>query len=508
MKLNQIKAGIILNYVLIGLQTLVGLLYTPYMLRMLGQNEYGLYSLVSTIIAYLTVLDMGFGSAVVRYTARLKAQGRTDEQQKMFGMFLILYIGLGFLAFALGLGLYFNVENIFGETMTSIEVQKAKIMMLLLVLNISLSFPLSVFSSVIQAFEHFVFLKLLEIFRISLTTVVMIALLFWGYKAVALVVVQTFFHISMLLLHWFYGINKLKMKFKFGEINWTFLKEVGLYSFWIFIMIIVDKIYWGTGQFVLGATMGTAAVAVFSIAIQLHTMYQSFSTSISTIFLPKVSAMVAESGKEKEISDLFIRTGRIQFVVLSFILSIIIIFGKPFIVLWAGSSYKLAYSMLLLFIVPGTIPLIQNMGIVILQARNQMKFRALCYLGISICSLFMQILLVHLLGTIGCAFAISGALIIGHIIIMNLYYKHKQKIDIKCFWSNILKMCAMPIAFSLISYTIIYCFKIEISNWLPLIIGIACFATLYFPLSYTFQMNEYERNLFMTPIKKVLRRRN
>ena len=52
MAINQIKGGIVLNYVIIGLNIVLGLLYTPYMLRMLGQNEYGLYSLVASIIAY------------------------------------------------------------------------------------------------------------------------------------------------------------------------------------------------------------------------------------------------------------------------------------------------------------------------------------------------------------------------------------------------------------------------------------------------------------------------
>ncbi len=57
--MNQLKAGAALNYVVILLNTLVGLLYTPYMLRMMGQSEYGLYSLVASVIAYLTILDLG-----------------------------------------------------------------------------------------------------------------------------------------------------------------------------------------------------------------------------------------------------------------------------------------------------------------------------------------------------------------------------------------------------------------------------------------------------------------
>ena len=67
---RQLKIGVILNYVIIALNGLVGIVYTPYMLRMLGQSEYGLYSLAASVIAYLSILDLGFGNAVVRYTAK------------------------------------------------------------------------------------------------------------------------------------------------------------------------------------------------------------------------------------------------------------------------------------------------------------------------------------------------------------------------------------------------------------------------------------------------------
>ena len=68
--MNQLKAGAALNYVVIILNMLVGLLYTPYMLRMMGQSEYALYSLMASVISYLTVLNLGMGNAIVRYTAK------------------------------------------------------------------------------------------------------------------------------------------------------------------------------------------------------------------------------------------------------------------------------------------------------------------------------------------------------------------------------------------------------------------------------------------------------
>ena len=113
MAINQLKAGAFLSYISIGLNNIVGLLYTPYMLRMLGQNEYGLYSLVASVVAYLTVLDLGFANAIVRYTAKFRAEGKSKEQYEMFGMFLILYSCIGIVAFFLGLGIYFNVDRLF-----------------------------------------------------------------------------------------------------------------------------------------------------------------------------------------------------------------------------------------------------------------------------------------------------------------------------------------------------------------------------------------------------------
>ena len=101
MAINQLKAGAFLSYVSIGLNNIVGLLYTPFMLRMMGQSEYGLYSLVASVVAYLTVLDLGFGNAIVRYTAKFRAEGKIREQYEMFGMFFLLYIGIGVLAFCI-----------------------------------------------------------------------------------------------------------------------------------------------------------------------------------------------------------------------------------------------------------------------------------------------------------------------------------------------------------------------------------------------------------------------
>ena len=507
MPVNQLKAGVVLNYVVIFLNTVVGLLYTPYMLRMMGQSEYGLYSLVASVIAYLTVLDLGFGNAIVRYTAKFRAEKKTEEQYEMFGMFFLLYLVIGIIAFGIGLGLYFNVDTLFGNTMTAVELGRARIMMLLLVANLAFTFPMSIWGSIIQAYEDFVFQKSLNIIRIILNTAVMICLLHFGYKAVAMVVVQTIFNVLTLVINFIYCRRKLNIHiyFRFRHFHWGFLKEVAIYSFWIFLNAIMDRVYWSTGQFVLGAMVGTAAVAVFAIAIQLEGMYMQFSTAISSVFLPKVTAMVATNRSRKEISDLFIRTGRIQYIVLAYILSGFIIFGRQFIELWAGAGYSDAYMISLLFFIPLTVPLIQNLGITILQARNEMKFRSVLYIIIALVSLVMQIVLTRYFGGIGCAMGVSGALVVGQILIMNVYYRRRQDLDIKTFWKEISKMSIIPIVLIFSSMLAIRHF-FALDSWGKLILGIAAFSLVYIPLFFRFSMTDDERNLFISMFHKIFGR--
>lgn len=502
--MNQIKIGAALNYVIIGLNTLVGLLYTPYMLRMLGQNEYGLYSLVASVIAYLTILDFGFGNAIIRYTAKFRAERKQREQWEMFGMFLIVYSVIGLIAFAGGLALYYNVDTLFDRTMTAADTSQARIMMLLLTLNLLVTFPLSIFGSIITAYENFIFQRGVNIIRIILSTAVMIAMLAIGFKAIALVVVQTVFNILVLVINYLYCRRKLRIKVWFGRFNWPFLREISLYSFWIFLNAIMDRIYWGTGQFVLGTTAGTAAVAVFSVAILLQQMYMTFSTSICSVLLPKVTAMVANEKSDKELSDLFIRMGRFQCIVMAFVLSGFMVFGNGFINVWAGAEYHQSYLITCIFFITLFVPLIQNTGITILQARNQMKFRSLLYLAISTISLAMQIIFSRHWGAIGCAVAIGGALIAGQWIIMNIYYAKSQRLNIARFWHDIGKMMVIPVIFT--TSGLLTCHFVDYTKICHLILGMLLFSIMYIPAFWKFSMNQDERRTLAAPVNALITR--
>lgn len=502
--MNQLKVGAILNYVSIALNMLIGLVYTPYLLRSLGQSEYGLYSLATSLIAYLTVLDLGFGNAIVRYTAKYRAEGNIIKQEYMFGMFLILYCVIGIIVFIIGSFLACNTDFLFSKSMTNLEISRTQIMIWLMTINLAFTFPMSIWGSIMTAYERFIFQRVVSIVRSILNPLTMLVLLAFGYKAVALVVVTTLYNFVTLGINYIYCKRKLSLHIRFGRINKSLLKEVAIFSFWVFLTAIADKIYWSSGQILLGIFCGSSIVAVFAVAIQLKEMYYLFSSAICGVFLPSITAMVSKGVSIKQISDLFIRTGRIQYAVMAFILTAYIIFGRQFVNIWAGADYDESYYIALLFLISTTIPLIQNLSISILMAMNRLKKRSLIIVIASISGLLISMPAFKYGGAMAGTVVISVTIIITYGFLLNAFYLKDIGLDIKRFWKEIFKMSLTPFIFIICGYLIKS--HLYIKDYVSFFGYVMFFVCLYVPMFFKLSMNDYERSLLVNPVKRIFKR--
>ena len=495
---NERKRGAILSYLSIILSIVVQLVYTPLLIRMLGQSEYGLYSLVSSVIGYLTVLDLGFGNAIVVFTAKYRANKEYEKEKKLHGMFLVIFCIIGLIAGLLGLLLYFNVPLLFGKTMSDIELHKAKIMMLILSFNLAITFPFSIYSSIITAYEKFTFQKVMSIINTILKPLLMIPLLFLGYKSITMTVVITIVNIIVLLSNYLYCKKKLGINIKFMGFDKNLFKTIFSYSFFIFLGVIVDKVNWSVDQFVLGAVSGTIAVSLYSVASQINTLFVNLSSAMSGVLLPKMSKMIAKNASDEEITNEFIKVGRLQYLIIFLMASGFTLFGKEFIVAWAGNDFVTSYYIAIILILPLCVPLIQNLGISIMQAKNMHKFRSILLAIIAIANIFISIPLAKAFGGIGSAIGTSLSLIVGNIIILNIYYYKKVGINVIDFWKSIIKMTIpmiIPIVIILILMKVI-----TLHGFINLIVFGAIYTILYFLTCYFLVMNDYEKNL----VNKVL----
>jgi len=504
MRGNQLKAGAALSYISMGLGYLVSIIYTPIMLRLLGQSEYGLYNLVASVVAYLGVLNFGFGSAYMRYYSRCKVQEDREKITTLNGMFLIIFSFIGLIAVIAGTVLAMNTEAIFGSELTSIELSRAKTLMMILVINLAISFPNIVFTSHITANEKFVFYKLVQMIKTVINPFVVLPVLILGYGSVGMVIVTTMLNITIEITNAIYCIKKLEMRFSFRDFDFKLMKEMTVFSSFIFINLVIDQINWNVDKFILGRFHGTVSVAVYGLAAQLNTYYLSISTAISSVFIPRVHRLVANFDNNSELTKLFTRIGRVQFIILSLISTGLIFFGRQFINMWAGKDYDGSYPILLLLIIPVTIPLIQNIGIEIQRAKNMHQFRSWVYFFISLGNLALTIPLAKTYGGVGASIGTAASLIIGNGLLMNWYNHVKVGLDMKFFWKQILNFVPALIAPIIAGIFINNFFNL---NNLFYFLGFGIVYVIIFCISmWLFGMNKYEKDLLGKPIRKLLNR--
>lgn len=505
MKNNQLKIGVILSYITMFAQNIIGILYTPIMLRLLGKSEYGLYQLVYSVVSYLGLLSFGFGSAYVRFYSRYKVKDDEDGIARLNGMFITIFLIIALISVLAGSVLVFNVELIFKQGLTHSEISTARILMILMVFNLAVTFPSSVFDSYVTAHECYFFQRVVSLLQTVLNPFLTLPLLLMGYKSISLVVVTTILTVGKFIMNMYYCRKKIDMRFKFKNMQFSLLKEIWVFSFFIFLNMIVDQINWSVDKFILGMFGGTVAVAVYAVGGQINTLYMSLSTSVSSVFIPRINTIVADNDDNNQLTDIFTRVGRIQFIVLALVLNGFILLGKYFISVWAGNGYDSAYYVVLLLIIPVTVPLIQNLGIEIQRAKNMHKFRSIIYFMIAIGNVLISIPLTKVYGEVGAAFGTAITMILGNIIIMNWYYHTRVKLNMKYFWSNIFKLFpAILISFCI---GLVASKTIVVNSIINFIIVGCIYVIAYFICMYLIGLNSYEKGLFDGAVNKVLRRR-
>lgn len=438
--MNERKLGIALSYLSLLVHTVIGFLYVPILIHYIGKSEYGLYQLIGSLIVYFSIMDFGLTGAIVRFYAGYRALRDQFHMENLLAVSLRLYGVVAGVMLTAGGGCYLFLDEIFGNSMTDQELLSAKQMFLLLLFNVTITLTTMLFRAVISAEEKFLFLKGTELLQLVLQPVLVVLILQEYPYAFSVALIQTILNAALILARIYYCFVHLHISIHFHGWDWDLLRDFRKLALSLFVVSLIDQVFFRTNQVILGIIDGTGAVAVYSIATLIYMNYMSLSAAISGVYLPHVTGMIVRKASMMEISRLFIRIGRAQYFLLLLVLTGFIIFGRQFIQLWAGKDFLPAYWMTLLIIVPFTVDLIQNIGLAILQALNQYDFRAKVYLGMGIVNLMLAIPFGMHWGGIGCAFATGLCMFLGNGLIMNWYYSRVVGLDISGFWKQIGKL--------------------------------------------------------------------
>ena len=507
---DQKRLGAALAYVQWIVNAVVGIVYTPIMLRHLGQSEYGVYSVATSVISFLTMLDLGFGQTLVRFHVNYRATGRQEKADRCAGTFLELYLVLGALAFGLGMALTHRVlPALFSAKFTAEELAILRRVLSILVINLAVSFPLSVFSSLITAYERFVFAKVATICNTLFTYGGILLVLLGGYRSVAMAAVTTAVSIAVKLILMWYCFARIGVRIRLGRPEGAMLREIFAFSFFIFLNILIDQLYASTDKFILGAVCGTAAVAVYTVGVQFNGYFQQLSTAISGVYLPHVTKLHAEGADGRAFTPLFLRIGRVQFLLLSFVLAGFAAFGKPFIALLGDgelspADVNHAFWIALIIMVPCVVPLSQNIGISILQAMNRHRFRSLAYLVLAVLNVLVSIPLAMRWEGMGAAVGTTLACLAGQYVMMNWFYHKKIGLDIPAYWRMIgaILVRMLPLAVP----AVLLQWLLPAGGWGWLLVRCVSFTAVYLPYSWLVLLDEEEKKMLRGVLRRFRRR--
>jgi O-antigen/teichoic acid export membrane protein len=502
---SQIKKSALISYMGILFNVIAGLLYTPWMVKQIGQSDYGLYALVFTFLIYFT-MDFGLGQAIARFLAKYRAEKEEEKVNQLLGITTKLYLWISGGVMVALLVVYFFIENIFLE-LNPLEIEKFRTIYVIAGLFSFISFPFTPLNSILIAYERFVVLKLYDIISKITVIVFMVIALFLGYKLYAIVAINALMGLVLILIKIFYLHKTTSIKVDFKYKNKELTKELFGFSAWMTVIGIAQRLMINIAPTLLGIYSGTTAIAVFSIGMLVESYVWTFASALNGLFLPKVAGLTSASSNREEVLQLMVKVGRIQLFVIGILFIGIFTLGREFIVLWMGVSFASAYPIIILLIFPGFFILTQEIASTLLYVENEIKFKAILFVAASIVSILISVFLIPLFGALGAAIGIGVSLFVFEVVGMNIVYYKVMKLNILYFFTESFLKMAPALLLSLLSgFLINYYFPAD--NFLVFFIKASAIGILYLTLMWLIGLNKFEKDLFESLLLKVILKKN
>ena len=104
------------RYLVILIETILGLVILPFNVRHLGPATYGLWMLTASVTVHFSVLDLGYGGAIVKFIAQYRARRDRRALNEIASTMFIVFGAAGLVAYAVAMGIAFNLGALFRIT--------------------------------------------------------------------------------------------------------------------------------------------------------------------------------------------------------------------------------------------------------------------------------------------------------------------------------------------------------------------------------------------------------
>ncbi len=483
-------------------------LFTPFLIRMLGDSEYGVYQLVISITSYLMLFDMGVGNAVIRYIAKYRTNNDIQKQQELLGVVTAFYLIIATIIIIIGVVLCVLFPIIFAKGLSYEEISIGRTLLILNVLSTACSIGTAGFSACIHAYERFFFSKIKSIVIVILRMGILFLILSLGAKSIGVVVIHLLFNIATCMLSICYVVKKIKIYPKIGKPDTSFIKEILSYSGFVTLQMIATQINSMTDSVLLGifAEGSAVLIAIYSVGIQIVQYFKTIGGHVNGVLMAGAVRLVESGAKPKDLQNEMVRIGRINFMMLGIVFATFLVNGKHFLTLWVGEGYEQSYYVAIAVMIPTMFNIVQSIGNQILWALNKHRVLAIIQVVSAFLNVILTIFLIRWNPLVGAVIGSVIALVVGDIFCMNIVFKKDVKISLTGYYLGLAKGIVPALVISFISGLIFNIFGFERYGWVGFIINCAFVVCIYGICMIVFGMNESEKKMLLGMWKKIARR--
>jgi O-antigen/teichoic acid export membrane protein len=285
--LRTIFRNVATRYLSVAAEMAIGLVTLPFNLHHLGTEAYGLWMLTAGVTIHFSILDLGYGGAMVKFIAQYRAHKDARALNEIASTLFYLFFGFGVFAYLVVMGLAFNLEHVFRITQAQAEI--GKWILLIIGINVAINFPFSVYGGVSSGFQRYDINNIVAIVSNVLVAVVNIAVLLAGYGLIALVAATTFVRF---VTYFVYRRNAYTV-FPALRIRPAFfrtdrLREITGFSVYSSVIDWANKLNYELDEVVIGVFLGPGPVAVWAVADRIISGTQRLTNQGNAVLFPVV----------------------------------------------------------------------------------------------------------------------------------------------------------------------------------------------------------------------------
>lgn len=498
----QIRAGAIMSYVGIAVNMIAGMLYTPWIIRNIGQSGYGLFTLASSLISMFMV-DFGISAAVSKFLAQYIVQGENEKIGDFLGIVYKLYLILDIVILGIFSVVYFNIETIYANLSTE-EIAIFKVIFIIIAIYNLIAFPFVTLSGILTAYEKFFQLKLCNIINKLGTVICTIIALLLGGGLFALVFINVFWNLITICIKLSIVFKETNARVNFSYWDKNELKELFSFSVWATVISIMSRLVFNIMPSILAAVSGAKSAALFGIASTLEGYVFTFSDAINGMFLPKTVRASYSQEREKNLLGLMIKVGRINLSIVGLIVIGFGVAGIEFIRLWLGDGYTVVYICTMLMILPDLVYCPQQIGRTTLIAENKINYQAYIYIFVCIVNIIIALLLCPTLGVLGAGIAIGTTYTLRLILMTTVFHKVLNLNMKKFFFNCHIKMFEALLGTAVAGIALFWI--IPQSGWIIFLCKCGIVAIIYVLLMWITAWDKSEKELVLGTLKSMQRK--